>query len=94
MDSDDDDDGNDNGDSGSGDDSGTGGDSSSGTDTEPEDDIKKLENKFRTYYSRILFFSFLTKANVASLDDIIRCVDSGENARIASNLGIYKISLN
>ena len=90
MDSDDDDDGNDNGDYGSGDDSGTGGDSSSGIDTEPEDDIKKLENKFRTYYSRILFFSFLTKVNVASLDDIIRCVDSGENARIASNLGIYK----
>ena len=91
MDSDDnDDDGNDNGSSGSGDDGGAGDDSSSGTDTEPEDDIRKLENKFRTYYSRILFFSFLTKDNVASLDDIIRCIDSGENARIASNLSIYK----
>lgn len=91
LDSDDnDDDGNDNGSSGSGDDGGAGDDSSSGTDTEPEDDIRKLENKFRTYYSRILFFSFLTKDNVASLDDIIRCIDSGENARIASNLGIYK----
>lgn len=90
MDSDDDDDGNDNGDSSNGDDSGTGGNSSSGTNAEPEDDIKKLENKFRTYYSRILFFSFLTKETVASLSDIIRHVDIGENSRIASNLGIYK----
>lgn len=90
MDPDDDDEGNDDGDSGRGDERETGSDSSSGTDTEPEDAIKKLENKFRTYYSRLLFFSFLTKDNVASLDDIIRCVDSGDNARIASNLGIYK----
>lgn len=69
--------------------SGTDGDSS-GTDTEPKEDTQKLENKFRTYYSRILFFSFLTKDNVTSLDDIIRCIDTKENIRIASNLGINK----
>ena len=95
MDSDDDDTGVGNDDNGSdgGDDSGTDSISTSGTDSEPEDDIKKLENKFRTYYSRILFFAFLTKDNVASLDDIIRSIDNGENARIASNLSLNKNAL-
>ena len=90
KDMDSDDSGNNNGDYNNGDDSRIDGDSFSDTDIKPNDDIKKLENKFRTYYSRILFFSFLTKDNVATLDDIIRCVDSGENTRIASNIGIYK----
>ncbi len=92
MDSDDDDNGNGSDDNGSdsGDDSGIDSDSTSGTDSETEDDIKKLENKFRTYYSRILFFAFLTKDNVVSLNDIIRRIDNGENARIASNLCLYK----
>ena len=63
---------------------------SSTTNTEPEDDIKKLENKFRTYYSRILFFAFLTKENVASLEDIIGCISDGENTRIAKNLNLEK----
>ena len=55
-----------------------------------EDNIKSLENKFRTYYSRILFFAFLTKSSVASLEDIIRCIDSGENPRMANNLNLNK----
>ena len=53
---------------------------------EREDDIKSLENKFRTYYSRILFYAFLTKSSVASLEDILNCIGDGENTRIAKNL--------
>jgi thiol-disulfide isomerase/thioredoxin len=85
MDSDDDDNV-----SGDKEENGTDSDSPSGSDSESEDDIKKLENKFRTYYSRILFFAFLTKDSVASLGDIIWKIDNGENARIASNLSLYK----
>lgn len=62
------------------------------TDT-PEEDLKSLENKFRTYYSRILFFSFLTKSNVSSLDNIIQCMSVGENERIAKNLYLNKNTL-
>ena len=59
-----------------------------GTDLEKEKKI--MENKFRTYYSRILFFAFLTKEKVSSLDDIICCIENGENARIASNLKLNR----
>ena len=55
-----------------------------------EDDIKSLENKFRTYYSRILFFSFLTSDTVKSLDDILAVIEKATNERIAKNLGISK----
>lgn len=55
-----------------------------------EEDQKSLENKFRTYYSRILFFAFLTKTVVTSLDGIIRSISLGENLRIANNLQIDK----
>lgn len=55
-----------------------------------EDDMKKLENKFRTYYSRILFFSFLTKETVSSVDNIIQCMEDADNKRIAQNLGLEK----
>lgn len=54
------------------------------------DDTKTLENKFRTYYSRILFFSFLTPDTVKSLDDILIVIDKKINKRIAKNLGISK----
>ncbi len=53
-------------------------------------DKKKLENKFRTYYSRILFFAFLTKYVVESVDDIVNVLDDADNQRIASNIGISK----
>ena len=55
-----------------------------------EEDQKSLENKLRTYYSRILFFAFLTKTVVTSLDGIIRSISLGENLRIANNLQIDK----
>lgn len=55
-----------------------------------EDDKKSLENKFRTYYSRILFFSFLTSDTVKSLDDILAVIEKTTNERIAKNLGVSK----
>lgn len=58
--------------------------------TSQEEDAKSLENKFRTYYSRILFFAFLTKSLVSSLDGIIQCMDYDENERIAKNLFLEK----
>lgn len=61
-----------------------------GDSQDTEEDIRSLENKFRTYYSRILFFSFLTKSSVASLEDILTCIDSDENPRIAKNLDLDK----
>lgn len=53
-----------------------------------KDDMKSLENKFKTYYSRILFFAFLTNNKVASLDDVLNCITKEDNARIAKNLGL------
>lgn len=79
---------NSNGSDTSGNDSGSTGDSQ-----DTEDDIRSLENKFRTYYSRILFFAFLTKSSAASLEDILTCIDNDENPRIAKNLNLDKAVL-
>ena len=49
-----------------------------------------IKNKFRTYYSRILFFSFLSKSEIWSLDDIISVMDESDNIRIAHNLDLQK----
>lgn len=51
-------------------------------------EIKDLENKIRTYYQRILFFSFLCPESVKSLDDILETLHQGKNHRLAKNLGI------
>lgn len=51
-------------------------------------EIKDLENKIRTYYQRILFFSFLCPESVKSLDDILKILHNGKNNRLAKNLGI------
>lgn len=51
-------------------------------------EIKDLENKMRTYYQRILFFSFLCPESVKSLDDILETLHQGKNHRLAKNLGI------
>lgn len=53
-------------------------------------EIESIRNKFRTYYSRILFFSFLSKSNVSSLDNVISVIDSIDNRRIAENLDLQK----
>jgi len=50
--------------------------------------IVRFERKFRTYYARILFYSFLTKSRVNSLEDIINTISEGDNVRIAKNLFI------
>lgn len=50
--------------------------------------IKDLENKIRTYYQRILFFSFLCYEPVKSIDDILENLRQGKNHRLAHNLGI------
>ena len=51
-------------------------------------EIKDLENKIRTYYQRILFFSFLCPESVKSLDDILETLHNGKNDRLAKHLGI------
>lgn len=58
--------------------------------TNKNKEIESIRNKFRTYYSRILFFSFLSKSNVASLDNIISVLGEANNTRIANNLGLKK----
>ncbi len=66
----------------------------SGNDANSPDDEAteraKLESKFRTYYSRILFYSFLSDDNLKSLDDILDSLDSPNNSRIARNLNLEK----
>lgn len=53
-------------------------------------EIEKLEGQIKTYYQRILFFSFLTKNKVASLDDILSVIDKNENIRLSKNLFLDK----
>lgn len=59
-------------------------------DVKDDADIKKLESQIKTYYQRLLFFSFLTKDKVSSLDDILRVIEDEENTRLANNLSIDK----
>ena len=54
----------------------------------PEELFRK---RFATYYSRILFFTFLSKDRITNLDEVISCIDKGEdNVRIAHNLDLRK----
>lgn len=53
---------------------------------EQKDPVKQ----FRSYYARILFFAFLTRDPVISLEDMIAGMDAPDNARIAGNLGVTK----
>ncbi|HFU3657113.1 TPA: DEAD/DEAH box helicase, partial [Streptococcus suis] len=55
-----------------------------------DEEIKRLEGKIKTYYQRLLFFSFLTKDNVTSLDDILNVLQKEENTRLAKNLYLNK----
>lgn len=54
---------------------------------------QSLEKKIQTYYQRILFFAFLSKNHVASLNDIIHVIDQGDNDGLAKNLGLNKLIL-
>lgn len=58
--------------------------------TKTDSEIKKLESQIKTYYQRLLFFSFLTKEKVSSMDDILNIIDKEENSRLASNLYLEK----
>lgn len=60
------------------------------TEEKSDKEVEKLESKIKTYYQRILFFSFLTKDKVASLDDILSVIDKDENIRLAKNLFLDK----
>lgn len=61
-------------------------------DYENEDTIKETinyEKKIRTYFARILFYSFLTEDKVISLLQVVNSIDDNENnKRIAKNLGL------
>ena len=58
-----------------------------GENSEDEKNIKKIKN----YYSRILFYSYLTKSEVKSLTDILDSIKSNtENERIFTNMGLNK----
>ncbi len=68
------------------------GDTSSNTTKKEEDD--QFEKRVATLYSRILFFAFLTKERVMSLQDVLRVIGSNQNhKRIANNLSISKAIL-
>lgn len=53
-------------------------------------ELEKLEGQIKTYYQRILFFSFLTRDKVASLDDILSVLERDENIRLSKNLFLDK----
>ena len=74
-----------------------------GEDTTQEEESSKTQKKeketpeelfrkrFATYYSRILFFTFLSKDRITNLDEVISFIDKGEdNVRIAHNLDLRK----
>ena len=68
------------------------GDSTTGNKKKDEDD--SYEKRLATLYSRILFFAFLTKERVMSLQDILGVIDSNQNhKRIANHLSISKVTL-
>ena len=54
----------------------------------PEEAFRK---RFATYYSRILFYTFLSKDTITNLDELISSLDKNDdNIRIASNLELKK----
>lgn len=61
--------------------------------TKTDDEVKKLESQIKTYYQRLLFYSFLTKDKVSSLDDILNTLEKHDNQRIASNLYLDRVVL-
>lgn len=55
-----------------------------------EIDRQQLENKFRMYYSRLLFYAFLSEDRLKSLDDILDSIENSGNKRIAHSLALSK----
>ncbi len=60
------------------------------TEEKSDKELEKLEGQIKTYYQRILFFSFLTKDKVASLDDILSVLERDENISLSKNLLLDK----
>jgi len=57
-------------------------------------EVDSIRKKFATYYTRLLFFAFLTNSKVNSVRDILSAIDANENnARIGKNLEISKLIL-
>lgn len=56
--------------------------------TDLRNELQALRNKFKTYYSRILFFAYLTEEKVTSLSDIINISETIDSQRIMKNLDI------
>jgi len=53
-----------------------------------------IEKRITTWYSRFLFFAFLTRDHVMSLQDIVNVIDSNQNnKRIARNISISKATI-
>ncbi len=54
-----------------------------------QEDIKSFEKKFAAYYSKILFYAFLTDSRIMSLEQVIDSIKQDENnKRISRNLGL------
>lgn len=56
-------------------------------------DPNNIEKKLAAYRLRILFFAFLTKSKVKTLNNIIECLIEYDNKRILKNVGINKKDL-
>ena len=66
---------------------------STGNESSPQDGAlndKAFAAKYKTLFSNILYYAFLTPNIVNSLDQILQTIDSEENKRIAKNLGLSK----
>lgn len=75
---------------GSGENHGIGQGSDTGDGEDQNDKKTDSIKQFRSYYARILFFAFLTRDTVISLEEIIEKMDIPENSRISRNIGISK----
>lgn len=54
-----------------------------------QEDADVLRKKLSAYYSKILFYAFLTKSQIKSLEQVIESISSDEdNTRISRNLGL------
>ena len=69
-------------------------DGDSTTSNKKKDEDDSYEKRLSTLYSRILFFAFLTKERIMSLQDILNVIDCNqEHKRIANHLSISKTTL-
>lgn len=69
-------------------------DGDSTTSNKKKDEDDSYEKRLATLYSRILFFAFLTKERIMSLQDILNVIDCNqEHKRIANHLSISKTTL-